>query len=97
MTDATGNSADVGILVFDSIHYVLAAEHALVDADLWCDLIPTPRSISSNCGMVLQFRFCHAPAVANLMAQIPRSPVAAYRRVEGVYQPTSSLDDTDGK
>jgi hypothetical protein len=41
---------------FPSIHYALAAERALNERGLWCDLIPAPREISSDCGMVLEFR-----------------------------------------
>jgi hypothetical protein len=41
-------------LVFDSIHHVLAAERMFRDRGLWYDLVPTPRDIRSDCGMVVE-------------------------------------------
>ncbi len=42
----------VCVMLFASIHDVMAAEHVLKSRDLWCDMIPTPRQLSSDCGMV---------------------------------------------
>lgn len=44
------------ILLFDSIHHVIAAEDVFRAANVWCDLVPVPRDLSSNCGMALAFR-----------------------------------------
>jgi hypothetical protein len=44
------------ILLFASIHDVMAAERALVRAGIWCDMAPTPRQLSSDCGMALRVR-----------------------------------------
>ena len=44
------------LLVCESIHDVLAAEKALKQRDVWCDLVPTPRELSSDCGMSLACR-----------------------------------------
>lgn len=41
------------LLIFESIHHVLAAERALLDAGLAPDLVPVPREISANCGMAI--------------------------------------------
>lgn len=41
----------VVILGFDSIHDVLEAEALLGSEGVPCDLIPTPRELSSDCGM----------------------------------------------
>ena len=41
------------LLVFRSIHHVLAAESALKAAGLAIDLIPVPKEINPNCGMAI--------------------------------------------
>ncbi len=43
----------VVLLTFESIHRVLAAEKALLDARLAPDLVPVPKEISSDCGMAI--------------------------------------------
>jgi hypothetical protein len=42
------------LLLFQSIHQVLCAEKLLQGQGIWCDLVPTPKEISSNCGMSLE-------------------------------------------
>jgi Protein of unknown function (DUF3343) len=65
--------------VFDSIHYVLAAEKQFLARGLWCDLAPAPREIDTNCGMILEFRVAQqAEAFAIL-----RDPSL---RIRGLYQ-----------
>ena len=44
------------ILVFESIHDVVKAEKTLKRTGIWCDLVPTPREISSDCGMSVECR-----------------------------------------
>ena len=66
------------ILVFDSIHYVLSAERAFHERGLWCDLVPTPRSIDSDCGMVIEFHAADRPRVVQLVQALPRKPRAVY-------------------
>jgi hypothetical protein len=44
------------IVLFDSIHHVIAAEEAFQQQGVWCDLTPVPRQLSSNCGMAIEFR-----------------------------------------
>lgn len=41
------------LLTFESIHQVLAAEKALLEAGLAPDLVPVPKEISANCGMAI--------------------------------------------
>ena len=42
------------VVIFVSLHDVAAAEKALRGQDIWCDMIPTPGELSSNCGMALE-------------------------------------------
>jgi len=44
------------IALLHSIHDVMKMEKCLKEAGCWCDLIPVPRAISSDCGMAVQFR-----------------------------------------
>ncbi len=44
------------VLGFDSIHDVIRAEKVIKEAGIWCDLVPTPREISSDCGMAVECR-----------------------------------------
>ncbi|MBM4035823.1 MAG: DUF3343 domain-containing protein [Planctomycetes bacterium] len=41
------------LLIFESIHQVLAAEKALIEAGLSPDLVPVPREVNPNCGMAI--------------------------------------------
>ena len=71
------------VILFDSIHYVLAAEQVFQQHAVWCDLIPVPRDLHSDCGMVVAFRAEDRPAVDRLLA----GPRFGRRRV---YQPSDS-------
>jgi len=42
------------IFTFQSIHYVLKAEKLLLENNITPTIIPTPRDLSSNCGMSLR-------------------------------------------
>lgn len=42
------------LLTFDSIHDVIRAEKILLAQGIGCDLVPTPRHISSDCGMSVE-------------------------------------------
>jgi hypothetical protein len=46
-------SAPRTLLLFRSIHHVLAAEEALKAAGVPLDLVPVPKEISSACGMAV--------------------------------------------
>jgi hypothetical protein len=67
------------VVVFDSIHHVLAAERAFAEHGIWCDLVPAPRALSSDCGMVLEYRPADQSAAAAILAD-PKL------RVRGVYK-----------
>ncbi|MBT3210120.1 MAG: DUF3343 domain-containing protein [Bacteroidetes bacterium] len=44
------------VLIFESIHKVLKAEKLLIEAKLKLEIIPTPRDLSSNCGMAIRLK-----------------------------------------
>ena len=57
MSDADCNSAEPRwVVLFDSIHDVLAAEQVFKERAVWCDVAPVPRSLSADCGMAIEVR-----------------------------------------
>jgi Putative Se/S carrier protein-like len=48
------NSMTHSVIIFSSLHDVMAAEKAVLSQDILCELIPTPGELSSNCGMALE-------------------------------------------
>jgi hypothetical protein len=74
------------LLVFDSIHHVLAAEQAFRARQVWHDLVPTPRCIRSDCGMVIEFRERDWPAVRELLAGLASPPRHVYQPWSGQYR-----------
>jgi hypothetical protein len=54
------------VLAFDSIHDVIKAEKVIVRHGIWCDLIPTPRELSSDCGMSIECKSGDLPDLESL-------------------------------
>lgn len=52
------------ILIFESTHKVLKAEQILVDNKIKFDIIPTPKEVSSDCGMSVRLN----PSFADIEA-----------------------------
>lgn len=74
------------ILILASIHDVMAAEAAVHEAGMWCDMIPTPRQISSDCGMAVEIAAVDWPAVRALIGARPIRLRDVYREHHGVYE-----------
>ena len=74
---------DRWVLLFDSIHHVLAAERAFKEYQVWCDVVPVPRELSSDCGMAIEVRPADLAEVRRVLAD-PRVSIRA------VYQPTEA-------
>ncbi|HEY4759107.1 MAG TPA: DUF3343 domain-containing protein [Thermoguttaceae bacterium] len=55
------------LILFDSIHHVLAAERFFHEQGLWCDLVPIPKDISPDCGMALEFHAADRGSVGDLL------------------------------
>jgi hypothetical protein len=47
---------EAGLIVFDSTNMALKAERALKDSGIPCAVIPTPREITTECGITLLIR-----------------------------------------
>ncbi len=54
------------LLTFDGIHDVIKAEKLLLERGLACDLVPTPRHLSADCGMSIECRAADRPQLQEL-------------------------------
>ncbi len=79
------------LLVFGSVQRVMRAERAAREAGLDVDAVPAPRSVSSECGVVLEARIEDAEALAEILARIELEPQTVYRSRNGAWTP-SALD-----
>ncbi|MBN2681792.1 MAG: DUF3343 domain-containing protein [Bacteroidales bacterium] len=52
---------------YDSIHFVLKSEKILLENNVKLDIIPTPRDLSSNCGMCIKVKSEDKETVMQLM------------------------------
>jgi selenide,water dikinase len=79
------------LLVFGTVQRVMRAERAAREAALDVDVMPAPRSVSSECGVVLEARAEESETLSGILARIKLEPQAVYRRREGTWTP-SALD-----
>jgi hypothetical protein len=56
------------LATFRSIHHVIKAEAFLKSQGLWTDMVPNPRSISTDCGMALVIKCRDATHVKKVLA-----------------------------
>jgi hypothetical protein len=57
-----------GVVLFHSTAHAIRAEKVLQSAGFKIKMIPTPRHISSDCGMALRFNHSEEPEVAATLA-----------------------------
>lgn len=65
------------LLLFPTIHHVLAAERALKAGGVAPDLVPVPKEISSDCGMAIAVAAADRPRALELLAEPRPSAVVA--------------------
>ena len=71
------------IIILLSIHFVLKAEKLLLADEVVFDVIPVPRSISSDCGMAIEFPCSEIKRVWRLLASGGVTVARLYKRVTG--------------
>lgn len=59
--------SDCGVVLFHTTSAALRAEKTLLASQLSVRLIPTPRELSSDCGMALRFPWGTAAQVRSLL------------------------------
>ncbi len=77
------------LLLFDSIHQVLAAEQVFKERGTWCDLVPVPRGLSSDCGMAIAFAEADLAAVGAVLADPRLAPGRVYRSCAAGFEPVA--------
>ncbi len=84
------------LVVFETARQVTRAERLARAEGLDVDVIPAPRVVSAECGVVLEARRREAARLAELFAAEGLAPLAAWKRGEGGWLPTS-LDARDAE
>jgi len=56
------------VALCNTIHDVMRAEKLLKARGIWLDLVPTPRELSSDCGMALALREEDLSAIREMLA-----------------------------
>ena len=74
------------VALFESIHHVLAAERALRQGGVWCDLVPVPRELSSDCGMAIEIRLQDLGAARSVLLEAGARCRGLYHRRPGGYE-----------
>lgn len=74
------------VALCDSIHDVMRAEKLLKARGIWRDLVPTPRQLSSNCGMALALHEQDLSAALKLLEDAGLNH-RLYRETDVDYEP----------
>ena len=77
------------LLVFGTVQRVMRAERAARQQQLDVDVIPAPRAVSSECGMVLEVRSDQAREVLNVLDAAGLVHQSAWRLQGSTWLPTS--------
>jgi hypothetical protein len=78
---------DKCVVLCESVHDVMALERALKDAGIAVEMIPTPRELTSDCGMALEISTTDAGKLPGLRDDRPLSWLGVYRRHGDRYLP----------
>jgi selenide,water dikinase len=89
---APRNKRDL-LLVFGTVQRVMRAERSARDGGLDVDAVPAPRSVSSQCGVVLEARSDEAGALGDVLQRVGLEPQSVWRRSGDGWTP-SALDAT---
>ena len=79
MNSPAGQKEERWIILFDSIHQVIAVEEVFKTTGVWCDLKPVPKDLSSDCGMAIEFRRCDLAAVRQVLSASQTRPRSIHR------------------
>lgn len=82
------------IIAFESTHQALSAEKAVITAKIPHETIPTPRSISANCGLSLKVPEQHLSSVQAIMRGLNMKPNIYYspQGRAGAYVPLETKE-----
>jgi len=77
------------LIVFGSVQRVMRAERAAREGGLDVDAAPAPRSVSSECGVVLEARSADAKMLNGILDTLGLVPKAVYRNQDGTWTPST--------
>ncbi len=77
------------LVVFGTVQRVMQAEEAARAAGLDVDVVPAPRAVSSECGVVLEALASQGPGLAAVLAEVGLEPQGVYRRDGETWLPAS--------
>lgn len=75
------------LLVYETVQRVMSAESIGREAGLDVDVVPAPRAVSSECGMVLVVPAADGPALEDALRAAAHLPHAVYRRRGELWMP----------
>ncbi len=82
------------LAVCESMHDVIGLERALKDNGLWCGMIPTPRAVSSDCGMSIEFSCEDQTAMAKLVGERQICVAGVYSFSAGSFTEVRSEEES---
>jgi len=77
------------LIVFGSVQRVIRSEKAARERGLDVDTVPAPRSVSSECGVVLEARSVDSGALVDVLDGLNLIPKAVYRNQHGTWTPST--------
>jgi len=77
------------IIVFGTVQRVMRAESQARKRGLDVDVIPAPRSVSSECGFVIEARSEDASRWSGLLQELELTPQSVFRHTGGGWVPGS--------
>jgi len=81
---------DTCVIVCESVHDVMALERALKDVGMTVEMIPTPRELTSDCGMALEVNGSELTRVHELQAARQLKWLGIFSRQRDGWKPVES-------
>jgi hypothetical protein len=86
-----GRNPEKTLLLFNSVHEVLAAERRLREIGAQIDVVPVPKELSSNCGVALEVVQEDLKASIDFLERESLKPQGVYIKRGREYLPGESL------
>lgn len=67
------------VIAFDSTHYAISTEKKLVAAGAPITMVPTPREISTSCGLSIRIRDEHLTKVLEALSGVSKEGMKLFR------------------
>ena len=83
---------DKCVIVCESVHDVMALEHALKNAGIAVEMIPTPRELTSDCGMALEAGTSELERISQLRGELQLRWHNIFSRGKDGWQPLAPAD-----